>query len=291
MKIFAVPYHPNHINPVFIQAFSNLSRILKRLNVELIIIDCRFDGDAHLEQKIKAILSWVDGLIFIDNPYNLNPEIYSQPAGSRKNIDPYPESFHFTKSMIDQAQEMKIPILGLGEGAWHLNVAKGGSLQLHPTQKGRNKQSLDGRVSHPITVRPNTVLHSIFKSDEVRVNSPRYSYNSIEKLGRDLRMSASAAGGVIEAIEADDDSFCLGVQFHPEYLICGDVEDGFVSRSEIRTHYQLFKKMAEAAESLQETRPLNRLEEQQKERTLIFHQKNTDALTNTSAGYGYFKLG
>jgi len=83
-----------------------------------------------------------------------------------------------------------------------------------------------------------------------------------------MLISASSARGVIEA---DDDASCLGVQFHPEHLICGDIDDGFVSRRDIR--------------------PLTRLEKEQKERSLMFHQQNTDALINSSAGHGHFKLG
>ena len=83
-----------------------------------------------------------------------------------------------------------------------------------------------------------------------------------------MLLSASSARGVIES---DDDAFCLGVQFLPEHLICGDIEDGFVSSRDIRS--------------------LTKLEKEQKERSLMFHQKNTDALINTSAGQGHLKLG
>jgi putative glutamine amidotransferase len=47
-----------------------------------------------------------------------------------------------------------------------------------------------------------------------RVNSRHHQ--SVGRLGRQLVASATAPDGVIEAIEAPDATFCVGVQWHPE---------------------------------------------------------------------------
>ena len=39
----------------------------------------------------------------------------------------------------------------------------------------------------------------------------------MQDLGKDLRVSAVAPDGVIEAIEHTKLAFCLGVEWHPEY--------------------------------------------------------------------------
>ena len=46
--------------------------------------------------------------------------------------------------------------------------------------------------------------------------SRRTTIRASTELGEGLRVSASAPDGVIEAIEAIDGGFCLGVQWHPE---------------------------------------------------------------------------
>ena len=46
-----------------------------------------------------------------------------------------------------------------------------------------------------------------------------YHYQVINKLGKYIRFSAVAAGGVIEAIEhVDQKRFVLGLQYHPEAM-------------------------------------------------------------------------
>ena len=43
-----------------------------------------------------------------------------------------------------------------------------------------------------------------------------FHHQSVKKLGRDLRITASSSDGVVEAIEGTTDWYVLGVQFHPE---------------------------------------------------------------------------
>lgn len=166
MKIFAVPFNPKHINPSFIKAFYNMSRILARQNVRLIILDCRFDDGDHLLKKVQSVLSFVDGLIFTGNPYNIDPQIYGETPAHTKRIDPEPKNFSFIKSMIEMAEVRKIPMLGICAGAWHLNVVRGGTIRhdiTHLTPSINHIQDpREGRVAHPISVLPNTVLFSIF---------------------------------------------------------------------------------------------------------------------------------
>jgi putative glutamine amidotransferase len=48
-------------------------------------------------------------------------------------------------------------------------------------------------------------------------------HQGIRDLGRGLIATATAPDGLIEATEAADGSFLLGVQWHPEALTDGDV--------------------------------------------------------------------
>ena len=44
-------------------------------------------------------------------------------------------------------------------------------------------------------------------------------HQAAERVGNGIVVSATAEDGVIEAIEDPSRRFCLGVQWHPEYLI------------------------------------------------------------------------
>ena len=61
-----------------------------------------------------------------------------------------------------------------------------------------------------------TILSKIFGIDAFQVN--RYHHQAVDKLGECLIASVFAEDSVIEAIEHVEHKFCVGVQWHPEFL-------------------------------------------------------------------------
>lgn len=115
------------------------------------------------------------------------------------------------------------PILGICRGIQMLNVAAGGSLyQDIPTQlatdlphKYRKGDPYNLRA-HAIAIDPNSRLARIVGATELAVNS--LHHQSLKTVAPDLRITARAPDGVVEAVEAQDHRFIVGVQFHPELL-------------------------------------------------------------------------
>jgi putative glutamine amidotransferase len=112
----------------------------------------------------------------------------------------------------------RLPILAIDHGLHTLNSVFGGSLYLdlprelpealqhrHPPEPG---------LRHVINVSPGTRLAAIYGEGEIIVNSEHR--RAIQRLARGFKVSARALDGVIEAVEAEADSwFVLGVQWHP----------------------------------------------------------------------------
>jgi putative glutamine amidotransferase len=63
-------------------------------------------------------------------------------------------------------------------------------------------------------------LHHALHAESIAVNSMHHQ--GIKQLGRSLAPSATAPDGLIEAIESCDDSFLVGVQWHPEVFEAND---------------------------------------------------------------------
>ena len=57
----------------------------------------------------------------------------------------------------------------------------------------------------------------IIKKKEILVNSAHHQ--AIDRPGKELIASAHADDGIIEAIEHSHHDWCIGVQWHPEFLI------------------------------------------------------------------------
>ena len=64
---------------------------------------------------------------------------------------------------------------------------------------------------------PDTRLHALIGAGTMAVNSAHHQ--AVATPGEGLIVSAAAPDGVIEAIEAPGRRFCIGVQWHPEFLI------------------------------------------------------------------------
>ena len=115
------------------------------------------------------------------------------------------------------------PLFATCRGMQILNVALGGTLCMDvpslPVPEGmvhwRHLPILHD-PAHPIVVEDGSLLSRVLDwRGEVQVNSSHHC--CVDKLGEGVRLTAVATDGVPEAIEVEDQRFCLGVQWHPEY--------------------------------------------------------------------------
>ncbi|WP_253718841.1 gamma-glutamyl-gamma-aminobutyrate hydrolase family protein [Staphylococcus carnosus] len=70
--------------------------------------------------------------------------------------------------------------------------------------------------THQITIKPKTRMAQIFKTSSFYVNS--FHHQLIHELASNFIAAAHSNDQSIEAFESKDDSFILGIQWHPEML-------------------------------------------------------------------------
>ena len=70
--------------------------------------------------------------------------------------------------------------------------------------------------AHAVQILPGTMLHRIVGGESMMVNSSHHQ--AVREPGA-ARVNARAPDGVIEGIEDPRFRFCLGLQWHPEFLI------------------------------------------------------------------------
>ena len=127
-------------------------------------------------------------------------------------------------ALAQRAREVDMPVLAICRGLQLLNVARGGSLiQDIPDQVSgalvHARREPPDLIAHDVRVDRRSRLASLlFRSDAdphpVAVNSRHHQ--AIKKVGEGLVVTATAADGVIEAVEDPALRFCLAVQWHPE---------------------------------------------------------------------------
>jgi putative glutamine amidotransferase len=150
---------------------------------------------------------------------DIDPDLYGQELGvSTQSPDCARDEFEST--LADQALRLQMPVLAICRGMQLINVLRGGSLTQDLPTKAVHYCPCPGentghhRSAHRIQVLPNTLLRSIVNNGQLDVNSRHHQ--GIERLGKGLVATALADDNVVEAIELQDHSTFLGVQWHPE---------------------------------------------------------------------------
>lgn len=173
------------------------------------------------EEDYGAYINLIDGIIF-SGGIDISPFNYGEnPLKEIKRISNIRDEYEF--GLLDRAYKQKLPILGICRGLQLINVYLGGSLyqdidrQL-PGSLGHKPDFLTIEEEyHSINLRKGTRFYEIFNKDKIFVNS--FHHQGIKKLGENLQVSGVADDGLVEVIEAADDRFMVGVQFHPEALV------------------------------------------------------------------------
>jgi gamma-glutamyl-gamma-aminobutyrate hydrolase PuuD len=176
----------------------------------------------------------VHGLLLMGG-IDVDPAQYGEQRDPNTD-EPDPELDRAERDAIEAALRQDMPILAICRGMQLLNVHHGGTLVQHltPVQNHRSIKDDDRSLPiHPVDIQPDSLLSRVMRSDSSEVNSRHHQ--AVKKLGEGLRVSATAADGIVEAIERGDRTFVLGVQWHPEDQIHRD-----------RTQLKLFQGLRDA---------------------------------------------
>lgn len=168
--------------------------------------------------KVDHFLDLVDGVLLIGGS-DISPHLYGEDP-TRYIWDTNPRRDVVEMNFLQRAIERKVPIFAVCRGMQLLNVYLGGDLYqdiYEQKEKVMNHSDRDNRkitYYHNISIEKDSHMEKIFGSKTL-VNS--YHHQAIRKLAGDLKATARANDGIIEAVEyKNEDQFILGVQFHPE---------------------------------------------------------------------------
>jgi len=157
-----------------------------------------------------AELDGLSGLV-ITGGTDVDPALYgAQPVPQAQPPDKERDQLEIQR--LKQALERDLPLLAICRGMQLFNVLQGGTLVQHLEQADAHAGK-----AHPVIVQPETRLAGILGAGTLEVNSRHHQ--AIDRLGRNLKVSACSPDGLIEAFEHLSKRFAVGVQWHPEDLV------------------------------------------------------------------------
>ena len=169
------------------------------------------------EQAVQDALT-CDGLL-LPGGGDMDPAFYGQeriPACGEPNL------------LRDAAEPLLLraflaadkPVLGICRGIQVMNAVLGGDLYQDIKPFEHLPHNDHWAKVHTVTVRRGTLLSRILGQDTVLVNSQHHQ--AVDRVAPGFTLAALSEDGIVEAIEKPDARFCLGVQWHPEWLSDAD---------------------------------------------------------------------
>ncbi len=182
----------------------------------------------HDMDLVDSYLSLMSGLLVTGGDYDVDPTLYGATT-HHPTVKTKPQRTNFEMAMVRAALTKNIPILGICGGHQLINVVLGGTLIQHipdeiPNSLEHVQPTPRSKPWHPIKIEKDTLLHKIITSEDLQVNSGHHQ--AIKSLGQGIVVNALAPDGVIEGFEVPEYRFCMGLQWHPEFLV--SVQDGMI---------------------------------------------------------------
>lgn len=139
-------------------------------------------------------------------------------TGSKPGEIGSPLRQNFEKELITHAVAQQIPTLGICNGMQSMGQIMGATLRDTDPNGAVNHlpHAYPTAFAHEITISANSVLSGFTQTAPVQVNS--FHKQCLEDVGS-LVTIAHAPDGALEAVMVPNHPFCIGVQWHPEYLL------------------------------------------------------------------------
>ena len=176
---------------------------------------------SHNLKNIESSVSIIDGLIITGGNFSISPSLYGEKT-SRFSKNQKNERTIFEYKICKKSLKKNIPVLGICGGEQLLNVYFGGTLiqnikTTFPNALNHEQRKPRNKTSHSVLINKSSKLYKIIKQDHIKVNSAHYQ--SVNIPGKNIIVSGKSDDGIIESIENNDYKWCIGVQWHPEFLI------------------------------------------------------------------------
>ena len=175
----------------------------------------------HEPDLAESYLDSIEGLVLTGGDFDVDPALFG--AGERHpTVKTKDKRTAFEIAVARGALDRHMPVLGICGGQQLLHVVLGGALIQHIPDEvtgalAHEQPNPRDEAGHEVDVRKGTLLHRIVGVTRLAVNSAHHQAAKDEP--DEVVIKAVGPDGVIEGIEAAEERFCLGVQWHPEFAV------------------------------------------------------------------------
>lgn len=209
----------------------NYEKALHAAGVHVRRLDYRTAYNAYPSQKITCQMQGLKGLVLTGGG-DIDPALQGlQQPYSQTLVGVDPRRDLYERAVFEEAWKQDVPVLGICRGSQLINWSLGGTLvqdidtEVAPHNAPKGHRQIDRgipktAVTEPIHLEAGSHVGQMFGASQIGVNHDHHQ--AIKDVAPDLKVTARASDGIVEAVEARDRTFVVGLQFHPELLWQGD---------------------------------------------------------------------
>lgn len=162
-----------------------------------------------------ALMQRLDGLL-VTGGQDISPDAWGgAPDDAEGDIDPLRDGYEL--ALVREAQERRVPLLGICRGMQLINVSRGGTLVPHlhgETIDHKGAPHPVDHLTHTVDVQPDSTAADVYGL-RLPVNS--LHHQAVDRPGEDVEITGRAPDGVPEILEVKGLPV-LAVQWHPEWM-------------------------------------------------------------------------
>jgi len=208
----------------------------------------------------QRALDDLDGVLLTGGP-DVTPEAYGEATRPEMSVTADPERDALELPLAREAVRQDLPVFAICRGIQTLNVALGGTLiqDVDVERTGRQQWSHEQRKSQPdaplhaalheIAIAPGTRLRDLAGADTLGVNT--FHHQALKDVAPELVVTARSIetqdAPLIEAVEAPQHRFVVGVQWHPERMWRQDATCARLFRALVRAAAETSRHRAASA--------------------------------------------
>lgn len=161
----------------------------------------------------RGVLGVADGLL-LSGGGDIRPSVYSQNSGPATDTSELRDLLE--TALLDEADRLGMPVLGICRGMEMINVWQGGTLRhgvRHEHAETVTVDALGDLAVHEVTVEEGTLAHDVLGATVVEATCAHHQ--APDRVGAGLTVAGRSADDSVEVVETSDRRV-LGVIWHPE---------------------------------------------------------------------------
>ncbi len=200
--------------PVTLQGVDLLASLALGAHVDFVVAAGCAPVLLPLRPGVEQFIGQLDGLLVPGGP-DVDPALYGATAHPRtRGVSPVTDAVEL--ALVKAALRARLPLLAICRGLQLLNVLSGGTLHQHlPEVTGHDDHCPQTEAftlgRHRLDTKPGSLIAGILAAGTTE--SSCHHHQAVDRLGPGLVATAWAPDGVIEAVEAIDHPFAIGVQW------------------------------------------------------------------------------